>query len=52
MLCNNRDLFRALSSLLNDPPYFWTLAFLVIIGDACLTQLIVKVIPCKMHVCY
>jgi len=43
---------RTLSSLLNDSRYFWTLAFLVIVGDACLTQLIVQVIPCEMQVCY
>lgn len=32
-------------SLLFDPKYFWTLATLVVIGDAVLTELIIKVIP-------
>lgn len=39
-----QDLTR---SLLFDRRYFWYLAALTICGDAILTQLIVKFVPCK-----
>lgn len=38
-------LFRAARSLISDRQYFWTLATLVIVCDAVLTQLIIKFIP-------
>jgi alpha-1,3-mannosyltransferase len=34
--------------LLTDPRYFVALAGLVIIGDAILTQLIIRFIPCRL----
>ncbi|RDB24043.1 putative Dol-P-Man:Man(5)GlcNAc(2)-PP-Dol alpha-1,3-mannosyltransferase [Hypsizygus marmoreus] len=36
---------QAVTSILTDPNYFWTLAFLVILGDAVLTELIIRFIP-------
>lgn len=41
------NVFGLARSLLFDQRYFWTLAVLVIIGDAVLTELIIRVIPCK-----
>lgn len=38
---------RLLQSLLTDPAYFWLLASLVIAGDAFLTQLIIRFVPCQ-----
>lgn len=32
--------------LLTDPRYFWLLAALIIAGDAVLTELIIRVVPC------
>jgi alpha-1,3-mannosyltransferase len=34
-------------ALLFDPTYFWALAGLVILGDAVLTGLIVRYVPCE-----
>lgn len=34
--------------LLTDPDYYWALAALVIVGDAVLTQLIVRFVPCEI----
>ena len=34
-------------SLLFDGRYFWALAGLVVLGDAVLTQLVIKFVPCK-----
>lgn len=33
--------------LLTDPKLFWILASLVVLGDAILTELIIKFIPCQ-----
>jgi len=41
---------RCLWSLLTDPTYFPALACLVIAGDAILTQLIVRFVPCQRTV--
>ena len=37
---------RSLRLVLTDPRYFWLVAALVVIGDACLTALIVRFVPC------
>ena len=33
--------------LLTDAEYYWVLAALVIIGDAILTQLVIRFVPCE-----
>ncbi|TDL27387.1 glycosyltransferase family 58 protein [Rickenella mellea] len=38
-------LFKWLRLILTDPAYFSTLAFLIIVGDAILTQLIIRFVP-------
>lgn len=40
------SVLRAVRALLTDRTYFWYTAALVIIGDAILTQLIIRFIPC------
>ncbi|KAF4576478.1 dolichyl-P-Man:Man(5)GlcNAc(2)-PP-dolichol alpha-1,3-mannosyltransferase [Pleurotus pulmonarius] len=40
-----RHPFQALRELLINPRYFWAVAALVVVGDAVLTQLIVRFIP-------
>ena len=42
-----RDLWRYCTCLLTDPRYFLSLACFVVFGDAVLTQLIIRVIPCE-----
>lgn len=42
------DLIQYINALLTDPRYFATLAALVILGDAVLTQLIIRFVPCKL----
>ncbi len=41
-----RDLVRYLVLLFTDARYFSTLAALVVLGDAALTQLIIRFVPC------
>lgn len=41
------DLIRYLTSLLTDVRYFTTLAILIVLGDAVLTQLIIRFVPCQ-----
>jgi hypothetical protein len=38
---------RILKLLFTRPQYFWLVAFLVLIGDAALCQLIIRFIPCE-----
>lgn len=38
---------RSARLVLTDPRYFWLVAGLVIAGDAALTALIVRFVPCK-----
>lgn len=42
-----RPLYEFLRSLLSDKRYFWQLCGVVILGDALLTQLIIRFIPCE-----
>jgi alpha-1,3-mannosyltransferase len=49
MLTIIHNVLGLVKSLLFDPRYFWSLATLVIIGDAVLTELIIKAIPCTYH---
>lgn len=35
-------------ALFTHPAYFWALASLVVIGDAALTQLIIRFVSCKL----
>ena len=41
------NLARLTKSLLTDPAYFWILASLVVLGDAVLTQLIIRFVSCQ-----
>lgn len=41
-----KDLWRYAICLLTDSRYFLTLAVYVILGDALLTQLIIRFVPC------
>lgn len=47
-----KALLRGVLALLNDPKYFWQLASLLIIGDAVLTQLIIRLISCASCSCW
>lgn len=40
------DLWQYFKCLLTDSRYFLTLAALVVLGDAVLTQLIIRFVPC------
>lgn len=40
------DLLQYAKALLTDPRYFSTLACLVVLGDAVLTELIIRFVPC------
>lgn len=40
------DLVQYINALLTDSRYFVTLAALIIIGDAVLTQLVIRFVPC------
>jgi len=40
-------LYDCVHFLLFDNRYFWALAGLVVLGDAVLTQLVIKLVPCK-----
>lgn len=46
------ELVRYAIALLTDPRYFSTLACLVLLGDAVLTQLVIRFVPCKYLVCW
>lgn len=41
------DIVKYVKALLTDPHYFSILAALVILGDAVLTQLIIRLVSCK-----
>jgi len=41
------NLARLTRLLLTDPAYFWILASLVVLGDAILTQLIIRFVSCQ-----
>lgn len=42
-----KNILQWLFALFTDPRYFWVLAFLVIIGDTVLTELILRVVSCE-----
>lgn len=46
------QLVTAIKLLLNDKRYFWHLAILAILGDAVLTQLIIRFISCQLLLAY
>jgi alpha-1,3-mannosyltransferase len=43
-------LLRRVERLLTDPSDFWTLATLIIAGDAVLTQLVIHLVPCQAFI--
>lgn len=47
-----RDIILYISALLTDARYFVVLATLVILGDAALTQLIIRFVPCQHQNAY
>lgn len=46
-----RQPVQAAIAFLTHPAYFWQVGLLVLLGDALLTQLIIRFVPCAFRAC-